>query len=52
MNLTASLDLNSEVKRVEAPNVAAILPGSDPKLREEYVVFTAHWDHFGVARTG
>jgi Zn-dependent M28 family amino/carboxypeptidase len=48
MNLTASLDLNSEVKRVEAPNVAAILPGSDPKLREEYVVFTAHWDHFGV----
>ena len=48
MNLKASLDLNSEVKRVEAPNVAAILPGSDPKLREEYVVFTAHWDHFGV----
>jgi Zn-dependent M28 family amino/carboxypeptidase len=48
MSLKASLDLNSEVKRVEAPNVAAILPGSDPKLREEYVVFTAHWDHFGV----
>ena len=48
MNLTASLDLNSEVKRVEAPNVVAILPGSDPKLRNEYVVFTAHWDHFGI----
>lgn len=48
MNLKASLDLNSEVKRVEAPNVAAILPGSDRKLREEYVVFTAHWDHFGM----
>jgi Zn-dependent M28 family amino/carboxypeptidase len=48
MNVTASIDLNSELKRVEAPNVVAILPGSDPKLRDEYVVFTAHWDHFGV----
>lgn len=48
LNLTASLDLNSEVKRVEAPNVAAILPGRDAKLRDEYVVFSAHWDHLGV----
>jgi len=48
LNLTASLDLNSEVKRVEAPNVVAILPGRDPKLRDEYVVFSAHWDHLGV----
>jgi len=48
MNLAVSLDLNSEVKRVQAPNVVAILPGSDPKLRDEYVVFTAHWDHFGI----
>jgi Zn-dependent M28 family amino/carboxypeptidase len=48
LNLKASLDLNSEVKRVEAPNVAAILPGRDPKLRDEYVVYSAHWDHFGI----
>jgi Zn-dependent M28 family amino/carboxypeptidase len=48
LNLKASLDLNSEVKRVEAPNVAAILPGRDPKLHDEYVVYTAHWDHFGI----
>src|SRR5947207_11428204 len=48
MDLTASLDLDSEVKRVEAPNVVAILPGRDPKLRNEYVVFSAHWDHFGI----
>lgn len=48
LNLTASLDLNSEVKRVEAPNVAAILPGRDPKLKDEYVVYSAHWDHFGI----
>jgi Zn-dependent M28 family amino/carboxypeptidase len=48
LNLTASLDLNSEVKRVEAPNVVAILPGRDPKLKDEYVVFSAHWDHLGI----
>jgi len=48
MNLTASIDLNSEVKRVEAPNVVAILPGNDPKLLDEYVVFSAHWDHLGI----
>src|SRR5215813_9079539 len=48
LNLTASINLNSEVKRVEAPNVVAILPGRDPKLRDEYVVYSAHWDHFGV----
>lgn len=48
LNLTASLDLISEVKRVEAPNVVATLPGRDPKLREEYVVFSAHWDHLGI----
>src|SRR5438552_15885013 len=48
LNLTASIDLNSEVKRVEAPNVAAILPGRDAKLRDEYVVYSAHWDHLGI----
>ena len=47
-NLTCSIDLNSEVKRVEAPNVVAILPGRDPKLRDEYVVYSAHWDHLGI----
>src|SRR5438477_5381781 len=34
LNLKASLDLNSEVKRVEAPNVAAIIPVRDTKLRD------------------
>jgi len=48
LNLKGKINLKSEVKRVEAPNVAGILPGSDPKLRDEYVVYSAHWDHFGV----
>ncbi|HKC63037.1 MAG TPA: M28 family peptidase [Pyrinomonadaceae bacterium] len=48
LNLTASINLRSEVKRVKAPNVVGILPGRDPKLRDEYVVFSAHWDHLGI----
>ncbi|HUG40504.1 MAG TPA: M20/M25/M40 family metallo-hydrolase [Longimicrobiales bacterium] len=30
------------------PNVIAMLPGSDPALRQTYVVVTAHFDHVGV----
>jgi Zn-dependent M28 family amino/carboxypeptidase len=48
LNLKATIDLKSEIKKVEAPNVAAIMPGRDPKLRDEYVVFSAHWDHLGI----
>lgn len=30
------------------PNVVAILPGSDPALRDQYIVYSAHMDHVGV----
>jgi Zn-dependent M28 family amino/carboxypeptidase len=33
---------------VESPNVAAALTGSDPRLRSEYVVLSAHLDHLGI----
>lgn len=48
LNLQAEIDLRSELKRVEAPNVLAVLPGRDAQLRNEYVMYTAHWDHLGV----
>jgi Zn-dependent M28 family amino/carboxypeptidase len=48
LGLKGKLSLKSEVKRVEAPNVVGVLPGRDPKLRDEYVVYSAHWDHLGV----
>lgn len=34
-----------------APNVVGVLEGSDPELRDEYVVFSAHMDHVGVRPT-
>jgi Zn-dependent M28 family amino/carboxypeptidase len=33
---------------VQTANVAGLLPGSDPKLKEEVVVYSAHHDHFGI----
>ena len=34
-----------------SPNVLAVLEGSDPKLKHEYVVLSAHLDHIGVSKT-
>ena len=34
----------------ESQNVAGILPGADPKLKDEYVVVSAHLDHIGVGK--
>ncbi len=34
------------------PNVAGLIEGSDPEMRKEAIVFTAHFDHLGVNRRG
>ncbi|PKP90567.1 MAG: aminopeptidase [Alphaproteobacteria bacterium HGW-Alphaproteobacteria-16] len=47
---TLAVNLKTESKKVTSPNVAGILPGSDPKLKDEVVVLTAHLDHVGVGR--
>lgn len=52
----SSFDLNGEVslkqrslhERTSSPNVVAVLEGSDPALKDEYVVYSAHLDHDGV----
>jgi len=52
-DLTVQFTLVPRVlERYEAPNVAGVLEGSDPALRNEYVVFSAHMDHVGVAGPG
>ena len=39
----------SKVRTLDTRNVAASIAGSDPKLKDEYVIYSAHWDHLGVA---
>ncbi|MBS0664050.1 MAG: M28 family peptidase [Verrucomicrobia bacterium] len=43
----ASFTIGNDLRNVDSRNVVAKLTGSDPKLRDEFVVFTAHWDHLG-----
>jgi Zn-dependent M28 family amino/carboxypeptidase len=38
----------SKVREIETRNVVGVVPGSDPNLRGEHVIFTAHWDHLGI----
>ncbi|MBV2128843.1 M28 family metallopeptidase [Arsukibacterium indicum] len=45
----ASLSGSSTHQQISSPNVIAMLEGSDPKLRDEYVVITAHSDHIGFS---
>jgi Zn-dependent M28 family amino/carboxypeptidase len=38
----------SKVRQITSNNVVGMLPGSDPKLRDEAVMYTAHYDHLGI----
>ena len=40
-------ETRAEVRLVEQFNVAGIVPGTDPKLKDEVVIYSAHWDHLG-----
>ena len=52
-NLLMEIQLESKSTHnsITSPNVAAILEGSDPSLKNEYVVYSAHSDHIGFAKT-
>jgi Zn-dependent M28 family amino/carboxypeptidase len=43
----ANFQAKNSIREVRSRNVIGRLVGSDPKLRDEYVVYTAHWDHLG-----
>ena len=48
LGIATSLRVEVELHPVETGNVLGLLPGSDPRLAEQVVVFTAHHDHLGV----
>jgi Zn-dependent M28 family amino/carboxypeptidase len=47
LNASADLSVTNSLRNVRSRNVVAKLEGSDPKLKDECVVYTAHWDHLG-----
>jgi Zn-dependent M28 family amino/carboxypeptidase len=48
LGVRASLMLRNKIRTINSRNAIAKLEGHDPKLRDEYVVYMAHWDHFGI----
>jgi Zn-dependent M28 family amino/carboxypeptidase len=48
LGIRTSLTLQNKISRVQTANVAGLLRGSDPKLRNEVIVYTAHHDHLGI----
>ncbi|WP_240222443.1 M28 family metallopeptidase [Rheinheimera hassiensis] len=49
LGVSATLSRNSSHEDISSPNVIAVLPGSDPVLKDQYVVVTAHSDHIGYS---
>ncbi|TFW25783.1 M28 family peptidase [Massilia arenosa] len=44
-------DEKAAVRTIEQFNVAGVVPGTDPKLKDEVVIYSAHWDHLGKQGT-
>ena len=44
-----SIALSCDVRQQDTANVLGLLPGSDPELRKEMIVYMAHHDHIGIA---
>ena len=48
LGLRARITIKNKLRTVDSKNVIAKLTGSDEKLKNEYVVYMAHWDHLGI----
>jgi Zn-dependent M28 family amino/carboxypeptidase len=48
LGVTTSLTMDVDIQRAQSANVLGLIPGSDPVLKDEVVVYTAHHDHLGI----
>ena len=48
LGITTSINFSVNLNRVATANVLGLLPGSDPELADEVVIYTAHHDHLGI----
>jgi len=51
LNARVKGEARAQVRSLEEFNVAGIVPGTDPKLKDEVVIYSAHWDHMGKQGT-
>ncbi len=48
LGMKAQLDIHNTLRTIQSHNVIAKRTGSDPALKNQYVIYSAHWDHFGI----
>ncbi|HEY5641812.1 MAG TPA: M28 family peptidase [Woeseiaceae bacterium] len=48
LGITTSLVMDVGIERVQSANVLGLIPGGDPALKDEVVIYTAHHDHLGI----
>jgi len=48
LGITTSIGMDVTINKVTSANVLGLIPGSDPSLRDEVVIYTAHHDHLGI----
>jgi hypothetical protein len=49
LGITTSISMDVEIEHVQSANVLGLIPGSDPVLKDEVVIYTAHHDHLGIS---
>lgn len=50
LGITTSMSMDVEIDRVKSANILGLIPGSDPALKDEVVIYTAHHDHLGIGK--
>ena len=50
VGITTSIGMDVSLNRTQSANVLGLIPGSDPELSKEVVIYTAHHDHLGIGK--
>ena len=52
LGVTASMTIHNKLRTIDSENLLGKLVGGDPRLKDECVIYTAHWDHLGKGPEG
>ncbi len=50
LGVTTSIGMDVKIVKTKSANVLGLIPGSDPELKDEVVIYTAHHDHLGIGK--
>ena len=48
VGMRVEITIHNRLRTIDSHNVIARLTGNDPKLKDSYIIYSAHWDHFGI----